>query len=70
MLYAHTDMNVARPRRLSRQDAYQVLAAQLADLHKLPAQQAIEKVNRELARNPLTAGFRIEPPPSDGRVKA
>ena len=70
MMYLNTTSNVSRPRRMSRHDAYEVLAAQLADLHQMPASQAIEKVNRELAANPLTAGFRIEPPPGDVTVKA
>ena len=44
-------------------DPYEVLASTLRDLFDMPPEQVLQKVNAELAANPLTADVKLELPP-------
>jgi hypothetical protein len=46
----------------TRREAYEVLAATLSDLFDLPPEEAIRKVNEDLAKNPLTWSMQLELP--------
>lgn len=45
-----------------REEALQAFAATIAELFQMPAELALEQVNRELAANPLTSDIHLEVP--------